>query len=618
MVPRSIWFVVCAALLLFLPPSTEAQTPPHDSSNAISCRDCHDYLIQNGIFVIKVPRGEEQETKCKECHSAGGQAETMSNVANHLVDGGNVIVDCGSCHDPHRVNTSTDPHTGIEAANLNLIRKKTRHVDGALDLAVFQQRPDHFAFDENSEPWNGICQTCHTQTSHHTNDATADHQHEIGTDCVTCHSHQAGFAASGGDCIGCHSNPQGSRRAAAAEFPADNAHAHYGIALDEASCLVCHSVGTHMDGYVELIDPDDGSIYRFVLAEDITSDPDLSDFCANCHDDDGAQRLAAPLDPFGNGNVPPDVATQFLGTLQWDEWYGDFCFGNEGTLRQVNSHHDISDADQAWSGAKVECLNCHGAHNASLDTPIANPSDQTQVFTGEINDFCLSCHYGGIGPSDPGFPVGTIGPDVTGPAITMRGLNPGNCSYNLAPWWIDYEWTYEAHGLDSKRYWEGYPNLPDSDAVVECTACHDPHGSYTATNTLGNPYMIRDFVDGTPYIDDGNRPDPSTWNAIPGTAGSVVVTINGTSVDWGSSASLCIKCHATWVNSYSWHSYCNGCQTCHNHGQSWGGSDWGTGVNESSSCATGTAYSGSSYGASSVHDENSGQSCAECHEPHLQ
>ncbi len=102
MVPRRIWFLVCAALLVFLPPSTEAQTPPHDSSNAISCRDCHDYLIQNGIFVIKVPRGEEQETKCKECHSAGGQAETMSNVANHLVDGGNVIVDCGSCHDPHR------------------------------------------------------------------------------------------------------------------------------------------------------------------------------------------------------------------------------------------------------------------------------------------------------------------------------------------------------------------------------------------------------------------------------------------------------------------------------------------------------------------------------------
>ena len=66
MVSRRIWFIVCAALLVFLPYSTAAQTPPHDSSNAISCRDCHDYLIQNGIFVIKVPRGEEQETKCKE------------------------------------------------------------------------------------------------------------------------------------------------------------------------------------------------------------------------------------------------------------------------------------------------------------------------------------------------------------------------------------------------------------------------------------------------------------------------------------------------------------------------------------------------------------------------
>ena len=209
--------------------------------------------------------------------------------------------------------------------------------------------------------------------------------------------------------------------------------------------------------------------------------------------------------------------------------------------------------------------------------------------------------------------MGTIGPDAAGPTIAMRGLNAEDCSvYNLAPWWVDYTWTYAPHGLDSKRYWEGYPNLPDSDAVLDCTVCHDPHGSYTATNTLGNPYMIRDFVDGSSFIDDGNRPTPSTWVATPGTSGSVVVTISGTSVDWGSSGSLCIKCHA------SWHSYCNGCQSCHGYGQSWDGSDWGTGENESTYCAINPVTTSSSFGASSVHDDNSGQSCSECHEAHAQ
>ncbi len=641
MAKRIISSVLWSVIFMLLPIAVQAIDPPHDSGNAVNCNDCHIFMIQDGIMQIMVPSGEEQEALCKNCHNPDGQASSMSNVSNHVVNGGNTIIDCGSCHNPHGPDTVVDPHTGVEALNLKLIRKKTRYVEGALDEAIFQQRPDHFAFSDSNAPWNGICQTCHTSTSHHTNDASSDHSHEIGANCTGCHAHQNHFLPSGGTCSGCHSSPQdngdgvpvGGRRAAAAEFPAGNAHAHYGADIDGA-CLVCHDLTTHQNGYVELIDPDDGSIYSFVKAGDLTASPDLSDFCSGCHDDNGAQRLASPLDPFGNGNAPPDVATRFLGTLQWDEWYGDFCFGEEGTLRQVNSHHDISDSDQLWSGAKIECLNCHGAHNASADTPIADPSDQSLTWTGTMNDFCLVCHYGGIGPDpgpiDPDFPAQPIATDVIGPTTPMRGLDTGDCSYNIAPWWVNYNWTHSAHGPDSKRYWPGYPNLPDSDAVLDCTDCHDPHGSYTAANTPGNPYMIRDYVDGTPFIDDGNRPTPSTWTANPGTSGDVVVTISGTSVDWGSAGSLCIKCHATWLAAYSWHSYCSGCQTCHGHGQSWDGYDWGTQGGNDTTCSEETAAASSAslgetvfmvtgeqrFQNSSVHQPNPEQACFECHGVH--
>ena len=657
---RTVFIMLCVTIFILVPISAQAE-PPHDASNGINCTDCHKFTYQGGMLRINVPRGEEQETVCKSCHSPGGQAASMSSVGNHVVNGDSII-DCGSCHDPHTPNMATDPHTDVEALNLRLIRKETRHVDGALDLAIFQQSPAHFAFAGDNEPWNGICQTCHTGTSHHTNDDTGDHDHEVGpeSNCIDCHSHEDGFVASGGSCTGCHSNPQGGRRAVVTEFPVDNTHAHYGADLD-GSCEVCHSMGTHMDGYVELVDPDDGSIYRFQSPGDLTSDPDLSTFCSGCHDADGAQHLAAPFDPFGNGNAPPDVATRFLGTLQWDEWYGDFCFGYEGTMRQVNSHHDISDADQAWSGAKIECLNCHGAHNASADTPIADPSNQAVAWTGTMNDFCLTCHAGSNGPLDPSFPLGILGLDVFVPMMDptcnpnpdygcygtgelcsvnsdcpdfspMRGLDTGDCSYNVQPYWVNYTWTHVPHGLDSKRYWAGYPNLPGSDAVLDCTVCHDPHGSYTATNTLGNPYMIRDFVDGTQFIDDGNRPDdPSTWNAKPGTAGSVVVTINGTAVDWGSNQSLCIKCHATWLDAYSWHDYCDGCMTCHGHGQSWDGYDWGPGNDDDTSCyeeqegASSPSLQPGKLGVTGIkasealptrHQEMPEQSCSECHVPH--
>ncbi len=424
---------------VFISATAQAQGNPHESDNYNYCTICHAFN-SNGIYT---PRGAAQEEMCKTCHNPGGIASAMSNVANHVVNG-DTIIECSACHDPHAQNSVTDPHTSLYAPNLSLIRSIARQFNDA-DL-IFQQNPDHFAFNEASAPWNGVCQSCHTETAHHTNDASADHDHEIGENCTSCHSHQDGFKASGGSCTGCHSTPQGDRRAVVGEFPEDNAHAHYGATLDSDACLACHSVGTHMDGYVELIDPDDESqIYRFMQPEDLTSDPDLSDFCAGCHDDDGAQRLTTPLDPFGNGNNPPDVATQFKGTLQWDEWQGDFCFGTEGTLRQVNSHHDISDSDQAWSGAKIECLNCHGAHNASADTPVADPSNQTQPWAGTMNEFCLTCHYGGNGPLEPGFPASAIGTDVYGPTIAMRGLEADNCSaYNVAPWWVDYTWSYTA------------------------------------------------------------------------------------------------------------------------------------------------------------------------------
>jgi hypothetical protein len=638
MAKRTICSLLWLVIFVLLPITIQASDPPHDSNNAIGCQDCHFFMVQGGILQITVSRGEEQEALCKNCHNPDGQASGMSNVSNHIVNGGNTIIDCGSCHDPHGPDIVVDPHTGVEAINLKLIRSKPRRVEGALDLAIFQQRPDDFAFYESNAPWNGICQTCHTLTSHHTNDASADHTHEIGANCTGCHAHGNHFLPSGGTCSGCHSNPQdeagvgpeGGRRAAAAEFPANNAHAHYGADLD-GGCLVCHSVATHKDGYVELVDPDDSSIYRFMQPGDLASDPDISNFCSNCHDDDGAQRLASPLDPFGNGNAPPDVATRFLGTLQWDEWYGDFCFGSEGTLRQVNSHHDISDSDQAWSGAKIECLNCHGAHNASADTPIADPSNQSLTWNGTVNDFCLNCHYGGNGPLDPNFPVQPIATDVIGPTTAMRGLD--TCDYNMQPWWVDYTWTHSPHGLDSKRGWSGYSGAPD--AVLDCTACHDPHGSYTVSNPVGNPYMIRDFVSGTQFVDDGVRPN-AQWTGPPwddvdsqGTSGEVVVTINGTSVDWGGLGSLCSKCHANWLGAYDWHSYCSGCQTCHGHGQSFDGYDWGPGNDDDTSCSDIAAASSAStvkaastfngmqfFQNSSVHQEYTEQVCYECHEVH--
>jgi len=422
-------------------------------------------------------------------------------------------------------------------------------------------------------------------TSHHQayGDAPGGQDHNDASDCTACHAHSAGFAAGGGtgSCTGCHASvqdngdgiPVGGREAVLLQFPASDAHAHYGAVLDDGACLVCHDQTTHQDGYVDLIDADTGTLYSFIEPSDLISDPDTSNFCASCHDGDGAARMAAPFDPFGNGNIPPDVAVKFQGTLEWNEWYGDFCFGNEGTLRAVNSHHDISDADQSFSGAKLECLNCHGAHAASATQPVTDPFNPTQPWAGDDNGFCLACHGGGAGPFDPGFPSGVIGPDMA-----LRGID--SCEYTEDPWWVDFSWTHAAHGLDSKRGWPGYSGAPG--AELPCKSCHDPHGSNTPTNPAGNPYMIADTIDGTPYVDDGARTlgfNGPPWTTQGTLNDPVTVTISGTNVSWGG---MCATCHTDWQSAYSWHSSCSGCQTCHGHGQAWGNYDWGDGGSDTS------------------------------------
>ena len=510
------------------------------------------------------------ETRCKSCHNPTGPASATSEVGLHIVGDG-TIIGCGKCHEPHNILPNSGPTQALIRQAIRWPSAQPTTVYPSGGASAFVRPATH----------DGVCETCHTQTDYHRNNATGDHSHNADKACTDCHGHKSGFLA---QCTSCHAVPQdngdgvpaGGRRAMMGEFPASTAHAHFGANIG-SSCTVCHSQTTHKDGYVDLVDPDDGSVlFTFKKWTDLGSDPDVSTFCMHCHDADGAKRLSTPFDPFGNGNAPPDVASRFKGTLQWQEYYGDDCFGNEGTLRQVNSHHDIGSGDQALSGAKVECLNCHGAHNPSKEKPLADPNATTSSWTGTTNDFCIVCHAGGSGPTAPAMPAG-----VTPPSVPLRAM--ASCGYNAAPWWVEFTYGNSAHGGASKRGWTGYSGAPSYN--MECTSCHDAHGSYTAANPTGNPYMIRDGVDGTAMVDDGAKTlgfNGPPWTTF-GVSRAVTVGISGLNVGWGGGQGLCSACHASYQAAYDWHDYCTACQSCHGHGQSWGEYDFGGG-NHSAPC----------------------------------
>ena len=399
--------LVLSALALGVTNPAVALYPPHDDSNDISCNDCH--AVHNNRFGL-VPRGEEQANMCKSCHNPTGIAASMSEVANHVVDG--MVLDCGTCHAPHGPEFSTNPHTGTEAPNLSLLRADIqKYAPWAADETVFQLRPQHFAFGEDDEPWNGICQTCHTQTDHHTQDSRGDHSHWIGAACTSCHPHRAGFEPQGG-CFECHDEGQGQRR------PIVGANGDFGRGthhvrgeLQEDDCIVCHSLTTHGSGAVRLKDPD-------VVGRTHVYDPDnpatLEPVCVGCHDADGT-TVGNGRQPFSDGRIVPDIAaaggwaSSAHAQIPFEINGGSplTCVGDgKGSGCHVNGHGTDTVALLAGNaGDPIDtfCFGCHsanGVENFSLDgtvSDIASAFDKREhhdmgtAFVANGRNFTLQC-----------------------------------------------------------------------------------------------------------------------------------------------------------------------------------------------------------------------------------
>jgi len=402
-----------------------ALEPPHDESNSIGCLDCHAYHGVGGDYLL--PRGDEQEAVCRTCHNPTGMAAGLEDFGLHHVNGGDTTVDCGGCHDPHEPSWTTDPHDGSTANNLLLIRDNTtKYVDAALEPAIYQVHDDDLAF--TNQPWNGVCETCHTQTAHYTNDAFGDHVHQAGSDCTTCHVHTDGFMPSGG-CTDCHYLPQGSRRQIvenAGDGQGDfvrTSH-HVQTAVEDADCAACHYTGDHGGGTVKLLDPDLGqsAIYDYDPA-----DPGVVEgFCLGCHDAAGAERLANPLAPFTDGVTPPNIDAAGV----WD----------------ASAHATFGYAPNG--GATVSCMgdgsvtgchgNGHGSDNiALLEAPAGD----------DVHDLCFQCHTDG----------GVMNDAISGPDLADD---------------VEEAFSLEnAHDLGVSFTAAGQTH------TLECTTCHNPHVS---------------------------------------------------------------------------------------------------------------------------------------------
>jgi|CXWL01.1.fsa_nt_gi hypothetical protein len=403
---------------------------------------------------------------------------------------------CTECHAPHQP----------ASANRSLVRTSIRNATlNQNKSVVFTARSGAGSFSDGTGANDGVCQVCHTATTHHRQDGTGT-AHNEGADCTACHAHQAGFipSAESSSCTACHNTTQDARRPVVAEFSLASHHVSGQVA--DGDCAICHEMSAHRGGSVRLRNVDRPNDATAVVA--LTGNPFASPaeaakvepICLACHDGNGANGSA----PFADGRMPSVVESAMWSASSHSvgqttcigdgETFGCHASGHGSvkramlapangsingipgdTLRQeeglcyschdangpaatnlqatfaLATHHNVSSTDQT-DGSRVECFHCHNAHTVSAAAPMTNP-DSGQPWNGGVTDYCLTCHDGAP-------PAGIVF------APTSPGTGQNKAAFVLT-----------THDLEL--------------GTSGCGECHDPHGSAQLALLMGR-YVVTD------------------------------------------------------------------------------------------------------------------------------
>lgn len=190
--------VACLAPLLYASPA-QALISSHQ------CAYCHSVMGASGSTLLN---DASVEVLCMSCHvtAIGSVAAAEVHTNGSMTDQAPFRHSCLDCHTPHDNLGNWQGGT-----NIKLIGTK-QDGSGAAKIAtpnsglrevVFESRGDgageptlhSFADDDedNNNYWDGICETCHTQTARHQNSSSGNHSHQVGDTCVRCHTHANGF-----------------------------------------------------------------------------------------------------------------------------------------------------------------------------------------------------------------------------------------------------------------------------------------------------------------------------------------------------------------------------------------------------------------------------------------
>jgi predicted CXXCH cytochrome family protein len=378
--------------------------------------------------------GSSSDDICRVCHESTGNFSTTDNT--HTVGAtANPGDNCTTCHnhvDGFKASGGgcTGCHGLTQPNGTGDYRRQVAGTGGD-----FERTAHHVTDGTTTEVIvDADCEVCHDQT---------DHQDQLGSpaeitvllndpDGGTSWTYDETGSSIEGFCTGCHDSDGANGNTTPftdGRTPPDieatwaaSSHGSSGV-LASDKCLTCHggADSTTTDGRNAHGSANAKLLSSLVAGKDLSALNVEEELCYACHDGSLAST---------------DIETQFNGATNYQD-------ATSGTGLLINQRHDVSDADQAYSGSVVECTNCHNPHVATSanktidpDTPTTAYSltyDTSNSWTGPGNksytrDGYNFTYYDTTADYNPMNPIGCTGSAATtGPAIADGG-NSGDDS----------------------------------------------------------------------------------------------------------------------------------------------------------------------------------------------
>ncbi|GAB4337372.1 MAG: hypothetical protein Kow0089_08530 [Desulfobulbaceae bacterium] len=341
--------------------------PPHDPQG---CLSCHDMTAFGQPKMI--PGGNETVFTdiCLGCHNdtepTYGRLEVHSS-ATTSAKYGDWSVGCSVCHNQHRQdqnNLNGSTHGKFVRATIEL----SRIVDSALNPVKSGRKPVVFlgptgpkSFADGDSTRNGICEVCHTQTTHFRNDGSgSDQLHSnmgsvAGTNCMNCHKHTDGFTGGGhdssqfgwaGGCENCHGDGSATEAVVAV--------------IHNNQCNLCHTTGGPYDASTNKVGENgDGDA---TLAEGDAGT--WNSTCVTCHN-------KAQVPGFHGLTIADVVPAHQLSSDSSGGYDCELCHSANVANEQLATHMNGIDTP-------VQCATiCHGN---------ATPSDTSGIIARNVID----------------------------------------------------------------------------------------------------------------------------------------------------------------------------------------------------------------------------------------